>query len=61
MPKDGRKDVVQKGLEDVCVCVWGGRVGGGGVGILKIVIAMWRVQFSCGFKFFFLKRGKVKF
>ena len=44
MPKDGRKDVVQKGLEDVC---------GGGGGILKIVIAMWGVQFSCGFKFFF--------
>ena len=56
MPKDGRKDVVQKGLEDVCVCV-----GGGGGGILKIVIAMWGVQFSCGFKFFFLKGGKVKF
>ena len=51
MPKDGRKDVVQKGLEDVCVCVWG--VGGGGGGILKIVIAVWGVQFSCGFKFFF--------
>ena len=51
MPKDGRKDVVQKGLEDVC----------GGGGILKIVIAMWGVQFSCGFKFFFLKGGKVKF
>ena len=39
--------MVQKGLEDVCVCV------GGGGGILKIVIAMWGVQFSCGFKFFF--------
>ena len=54
MPKDGRKDVVQKGLEDVCVCVW----GGGGGGILKIVIAMWGVQFSCGFKFFFWRGGR---
>ena len=41
--------MVQKVLEDVCVCVC---VWGGG-GILKIVIAMWGVQFSCGFKFFF--------
>ena len=53
MPKDGRKDVVQKGLEDVCVC-GGGRhfencychVGG--------TIFMW-------FYVFFLKGGKVKF
>ena len=29
MPKDGRKDVAQKGLEDVCVCVGGGGGGGG--------------------------------
>ena len=42
----------------MCVCVLG---GGGGGGILKIAIAMWGVQFSCGFRFFFLKGGKVKF
>ena len=46
MPKDGRRDVVQKGLEGVCVGVGGGCT-------LKIVIAKWGVQFSYGLKFFF--------
>ena len=36
MPKEGRKDVVQKGLEDVCVCVWGGGE------------AFWKLLLPCG-------------